>query len=49
MSKIYDKTAAAFKATTIDTKILDAQKITVWDGKGDINSRINLLEVVNST
>lgn len=47
MSKIYDKTTAALKATTIDTKILDAQKIMVWDGSSNISKRINLLDVIN--
>ena len=46
MSKIYDKTAASFKATTIDAKIVDAQKIMVWDGSSNISKRINLLDVI---
>ena len=46
MSKFYDKSAAAFKATTIDTKILDAQTIKVYPGTGSLDSRVNLLDLI---
>ena len=48
MSKIYDKSAAAFKATTIDTKILDAQNIKVYPGEGSLDKRVNLLDLVTN-
>ena len=46
MSKIYDKTAANFKATTVDAKIIDAQKILVRPKGGAIDERINILDVI---
>lgn len=46
MSKIYDKTAANFKATTVDAKIIDAQKILVRPKGGAIDERVNILDVV---
>lgn len=49
MSKIYDKSAAAFKATTIDTKILDAQNIKVYPGEGSLDTRVNLLDLITSS
>lgn len=47
MSKYYDKTAASFKSVTIDTKVLDAQKILINSNPNDINQRENLLDVLN--
>lgn len=47
MSKYYDKTAASFKSVTIDTKVLDAQKILINSNPNDINQRDNLLDVLN--
>lgn len=44
MSKIYDKTAANFKATTVDAKIIDAQKILVRPKGGAIDERVNILD-----
>ena len=49
MSKIYDKTAANFKATTVDAKILDAQKILVRPKGGAFDERINILDVVDTS
>lgn len=46
MSKIYDKTAANFKATTVDAKIIDAQKILVRPKGGAIDERVNIIDVV---
>jgi hypothetical protein len=37
MSKYYDETAASFKSVTIDTKVLDAQKILINSNPNDIN------------
>lgn len=48
MSKVYDKTAAAFKATKIDAKLIDAQKIMIWDGSTDITNRVNLFDVLGN-
>lgn len=48
MSKIYDKTAANFKATTVDAKIIDAQKILVRPKGGAIDERVNIIDVVGS-
>ena len=47
MGKYYDKTAASFKSVTIDTKVLDAQKILINSNPNDINQRENLLDVLN--
>jgi hypothetical protein len=47
MSKYYDKTAASFKSVTIDTKILDAQKILINSNPNDTDQRENLLDVLN--
>lgn len=47
MSKYYDKTAASFKSVTIDTKVLDAQKILINSNPNDNNQRENLLDVLN--
>jgi hypothetical protein len=47
MSKYYDKTAASFKSVTIDTKILDAQKILVNPATGDSTERVNILDLIN--
>ena len=49
MSKIYDKTAANFKATTIDAKVIDAQKILVRPKNGSIDDRINVIDVVEAS
>lgn len=49
MSKFYDKSAAAFKATTVDTKILDAQNIKVYPGHGSLDTRVNLLDLLTSS
>ena len=49
MSKIYDKTAAAFKATTIDTKILDAQQILVKPKGGSFDDRVDILDAVGTS
>ena len=48
MSKIYDKTAASFKATTIDAKIIDAQKILVRPKNGSIDERLDILDITSS-
>lgn len=48
MSKFYDKTAASFKSTTIDTKVLDAQKILIMPAGGSYNERVDILDVVDS-
>lgn len=47
MSKYYDKTAASFKSVTIDTKVLDAQKILVKPSTGDSTERVNILDLIN--
>lgn len=49
MSKIYDKTAGNFKATTLDAKIIDAQKILVRPKGGTIDERVNILEAVETS
>ena len=49
MSKIYDKTAANLKATTIDSKIVDAQKILVRPKGGSINDRVDILEALDTS
>lgn len=46
MSKYYDKTAASFKSVTVDTKILDAQKILVNPATGDSTERVNILDLI---
>lgn len=46
MSKFYDKTAASFKSTTIDTKVLDAQKILVNTDSADYSQRVNLIDYI---
>lgn len=47
MSKYYDKTAASFKSVTIDTKVLDAQKILVKPSTSDSTERVNILDLIN--
>lgn len=47
MSKYYDKTAASFKSVTIDTKVLDAQKILVKPSTGDSTERVNILDLIS--
>ena len=49
MSKFYDKSAAAFKSTTVDTKILDAQTIKVYPGDGSLDTRVNLLDLIGQS
>ena len=49
MSKFYDKSAAAFKATTVDTKILDAQTIKIYPGDGSLDTRVNLLDLIGQS
>lgn len=49
MSKIYDKTAANFKATTVDAKIIDAQKILVRPKRGAIDERVDICDVLGSS
>ena len=46
MSKFYDKTAASFKSTTIDAKVLDAQKILVNTDSADYAQRVNLIDYI---
>ena len=47
MSKFYTKSAASFKATTIDSKIVDAQKILINTESSNINERRNLIDYIN--
>lgn len=47
MSKFYTKSAASFKATTIDSKIVDAQKISINTESSNINERRNLIDYIN--
>lgn len=49
MSKFYDKSAAAFKSTTVDTKILDAQTIKIYPGDGSLDTRVNLLDLIGQS
>lgn len=46
MGKYYTQTTAALNAVTIDTAKLDANKILIYPGEGDRNTRKNLLEVI---
>ena len=47
MSKHYTQTTAALKAVTIDAAKIDAQKIMVYPGSGDKNTRKNILQVID--
>lgn len=47
MSKFYTKSAASFKATTIDSKIVDGQKILINTESSNINERRNLIDYIN--
>ena len=49
MSKEYTTKTAALKATTIDTRILDAKKIMVYPGGGDEKERKDILDVIKNS
>lgn len=48
MSKFYDKSAASFRATTIDSKVIDAQKILINTDPSQIDERQNLIDYVDT-
>ena len=47
MSKNYTQSTASLKTVTHDTYLLDAQKIMIYSGEGDRNSRIDLMDSIN--
>ena len=49
MSREYTTKTAALKATTIDTRILDAKKIMVYPGGGDEKERKDILDVIKDS
>jgi hypothetical protein len=44
MAKMYTQRTAALRAVTIDSNIIDAQKLLIYPGEGDKNERINVAE-----
>lgn len=46
---MYTQRTAALKATTLDSNIIDAQKLLIYPGEGDKNERINVAEKLNKT
>ena len=46
---MYTQRTAALKATTLNSNIIDAQKLLIYPGKGDKNERINVAEKLNKT
>ena len=49
MSKYYDKTAASFKSVTIDTKVLDAQKILVKVPNNSSEERTDIIDYIDES
>lgn len=49
MAKMYTQRTAALKATTLDSNIIDAQRLLIYPGEGDKNERINVAEKLNKT
>lgn len=49
MAKMYTQRTAALKAVTIDSNIIDAQKLLIYPGEGDKNERINVAEKLSET
>lgn len=45
MSKTYTQRTAALRATKINTRIVDAQKLLIYPGEGDKNDRTDVAEV----
>lgn len=48
MSKFYDKSAASFRSTTIDSKVIDVQKILINTDPSQIDERKNLIDYVEN-
>ncbi len=49
MSKLYTTKTAALKATTIDGNIIDAKKLMIYPGVGEVTQRKNILELIEET
>lgn len=49
MSKAYTTKTAALRATTIDSNIIDANKIFVYPGDGDKTERTNILDLIKKS
>lgn len=47
MVKMYTQRTAALKAVTIDSNVIDAQRLLIYPGEGDKNERINVAEKLN--
>lgn len=48
MGKTYTQSTASLKTVIHDTRILDAHKIMIYPGAGDSNTRIDLLNIIDS-
>lgn len=48
MSKEYTQKTAALNAVTVDTHILDANKILLYPGTGERSDRVNILDIIKS-
>lgn len=44
---MYTQRTAALKATTLDSNVIDAQRLLIYPGEGDKNERINVAEKLN--
>ena len=49
MAKMYTQRTAALKTTTLDSNIIDAQRLLIYPGEGDKNERINVAEKLSKT
>lgn len=49
MAKMYTQRTAALRATSLDSNIVDTQKLLIYPGKGNKNERINVAEKLNKT
>ena len=49
MGKNYTQSTAALNAVTVDTHILDANKILLYPGTGDRNERANILDIIKNS
>ena len=48
MSKNYTQSTASLQAVTVDTHILDANKILIYPGTGERSERTNILEIIKN-
>lgn len=46
---MYTQRTAALKATTVDSNIIDTQRLLIYPGEGEKNERINVAEKLNKT